>query len=767
MADGDQIIAPDMSQTVQELLVNLQAAIEPFKNCNRIVEWNESCIQLVDAIGMIFRHGLRKGIRAMIFSSNTSFWQFVREFSAPDTIERVKEIGRKVSLLAEREGRENAWIICSLNYGDLGSYLALLSRNRKLVKAFYSEDEGAFLLQREALNDFDETLRELEGVKFELNLESYAKYLTKPKAEHSLPEPQTLLYSPALVMTDSNIINKSDRNTLEKEGGKGEESIEHLPSISEITEKDKIEKLLTREQSREDIRGEAFDTIERSSAEETAKTSRRNNRNELHDNESVSSNAVQKSELTKSVSSTVELQGSPIVKDVIAGKFIPADGAPRDNLRDKVAFVIPDERESLFQTIAQEIPPSPVSFKREELYSLENIDRESIIQGQEEIQNIVAHPRLPPVQVVEQINSGKNTHSPVLINTPTRDETRKGFIDSPFSDANEFGFFGIPLNIDQLYNVVHPFGCLLVYIIRIINFLTLQMLIEDESEEESSPDPSIFLNYETLFKSSNASMKKSCKDNFQFELNICPATSRMSVKCFKCGSSFNATKTRMLCDVTGEYFCLDCFGNMLIPVPARILREWDLDPRPVNKDTAEEYLLHFGTALLNVKEVAPDLFNRAPCIGKVGELQSRIIKKLDHVKKCPKGVYATYRDQFKGRGHLVERPFLYTIQDLININNGSLLEFLKTNSLKLDEHITFECIACHRLTRCCQVCKSPETIYSSDNDTNKCPNCGMLFHQACWAKLGLCPSCSKANMDMCSSCATQTPLSSFIDYTLD
>lgn len=46
------------------------------------------------------------------------------------------------------------------------------------------------------------------------------------------------------------------------------------------------------------------------------------------------------------------------------------------------------------------------------------------------------------------------------------------------------------------------------------------------------------------------------------------------------------------CDYTGKYFCPTCQWTDEVPIPARIVNNWDFEPRPV-KSCLIQFLTHF------------------------------------------------------------------------------------------------------------------------------------------------------------------------------
>ena len=64
-----------------------------------------------------------------------------------------------------------------------------------------------------------------------------------------------------------------------------------------------------------------------------------------------------------------------------------------------------------------------------------------------------------------------------------------------------------------------------------------------------------------------------------------------------------------LCDYTGQYYCKDCHWSSLRVIPARVLLNWDLEPRPVSRASKQFLKLMEKKPIINVESINPHLFN--------------------------------------------------------------------------------------------------------------------------------------------------------------
>ena len=80
-----------------------------------------------------------------------------------------------------------------------------------------------------------------------------------------------------------------------------------------------------------------------------------------------------------------------------------------------------------------------------------------------------------------------------------------------------------------------------------------------------------------------------------FIMDICPERMlpQLKYRCVECDKKFNCMVAPRLCDYTGLSFCPECHWNAVSPTPARIIHNWDFEPRPVSQATKQYlYLMH-------------------------------------------------------------------------------------------------------------------------------------------------------------------------------
>lgn len=67
-----------------------------------------------------------------------------------------------------------------------------------------------------------------------------------------------------------------------------------------------------------------------------------------------------------------------------------------------------------------------------------------------------------------------------------------------------------------------------------------------------------------------------------------------------------------LCDYSGLYYCQKCHWNTLAIIPARVIRNWDIEPRRVSRAAAQLLMLLENRPVLSLEELNPKLFELVP-----------------------------------------------------------------------------------------------------------------------------------------------------------
>lgn len=256
---------------------------------------------------------------------------------------------------------------------------------------------------------------------------------------------------------------------------------------------------------------------------------------------------------------------------------------------------------------------------------------------------------------------------------------------------------------------------------------------------------------------SEDSIKRECvaqkvRTQPDFILDICPEISLPTLKycCAECDKKFAPAETDpsrepRLCDYTGLSFCPSCHWNSVSVTPARIIHNWDFEPRPVSQATAQYLRLMYKKPVINICSANPKLFAVVPELDQVDQFRRQIILMKKYLMVCRVASNEKLLLRLAGRQHFVDGAELYSLEDLIDVNSGLLTSFLSKVSKEFAEHIR-NCVLCLAKGFFCEICgnnnsSQEDVIFPFDDRTSLCQGCEAVFHQSCFKEVDECPRC--------------------------
>uniref|UniRef100_A0A069DTM8 Phorbol-ester/DAG-type domain-containing protein n=1 Tax=Panstrongylus megistus TaxID=65343 RepID=A0A069DTM8_9HEMI len=193
------------------------------------------------------------------------------------------------------------------------------------------------------------------------------------------------------------------------------------------------------------------------------------------------------------------------------------------------------------------------------------------------------------------------------------------------------------------------------------------------------------------------------------------------------------------CDYNGRYYCPSCHWNTLSVIPARVIHNWDFEQQPVSQASYQ---------LIRISKSRPMIVLSNHLYAFVEELAA--VKKLRQELSHMKQYIATCRyalesgllmRELEWRRHLVHSTEVFSLNDLIDINNGQLLSKIESVHSVLRDHITKDCTVCRGRGFICEFCEDKEIIFPFDTNIYVCPKCDYVLHKHCWTKQQYCPKC--------------------------
>ncbi|XP_068613420.1 differentially expressed in FDCP 8 homolog [Brachionichthys hirsutus] len=208
----------------------------------------------------------------------------------------------------------------------------------------------------------------------------------------------------------------------------------------------------------------------------------------------------------------------------------------------------------------------------------------------------------------------------------------------------------------------------------------------------------------------------------EYELSICPeiGLDRQDYRCAECRTPVSLrgvpTEARQ-CDYTGQYYCSTCHWNDAAIVPARVIHNWEFEPRKVCRSSLRYLALMMSRPVLKLKEINPLLFN--------------FVEELVEIR-------------LHDRQHFVENDDMYSLQDLIDISSGRLSCSLAEIHATFAKHIKLDCERCQAKGFVCELCKEGDILFPFDSHTSVCHECSAVFHRDCYYDNSTtCPRCAR------------------------
>ncbi|XP_028164445.1 run domain Beclin-1-interacting and cysteine-rich domain-containing protein [Ostrinia furnacalis] len=215
-------------------------------------------------------------------------------------------------------------------------------------------------------------------------------------------------------------------------------------------------------------------------------------------------------------------------------------------------------------------------------------------------------------------------------------------------------------------------------------------------------------------------------------------------QCMGCQDLLGSTISKAkVCAFTGEYYCSDCMDPNVFIIPARVIHNWDFKRYSVSKKSAM-FLLEFQHhPWIDMKKLNPKIYCGVSDMAHLQDLRIQLNFLRAYIFTCREPVIEDLQKRVWPREYLYDHVHLYTISDLAQIPNGSLL-------LQLEKVVNFarthvlDCWLCSQKGFICEVCRDPKILYPFETSTTyRCDECSSVFHSKCLNANIPCPKCKR------------------------
>lgn len=221
------------------------------------------------------------------------------------------------------------------------------------------------------------------------------------------------------------------------------------------------------------------------------------------------------------------------------------------------------------------------------------------------------------------------------------------------------------------------------------------------------------------------------------QTHICPegGLSAQGYKCSDCSCEIGFqgffAKARV-CDYTGLYYCPECHKEEQMVIPARVIQNWDFSPRSVSQGSKETLSILHERPIIDLQACNPLLNNHVEEIKEFSRLRHSMKLMTKFLFQCR---FAAKEPKLLSR--LEDRPYLYkteniySLRDLLELKDGTLLPIAEAAQDAWERHIRKECLLCSAKGSYCELCNSKQVIFPFDVGVSQCSKCKAALHTSC------------------------------------
>jgi len=229
-------------------------------------------------------------------------------------------------------------------------------------------------------------------------------------------------------------------------------------------------------------------------------------------------------------------------------------------------------------------------------------------------------------------------------------------------------------------------------------------------------------------------------------LSICPEMSLAEQKfsCLECEVEFRSFSCARLCDYTGGYYCSRCHWGGLSSSPARIVHNWDFSLQQMSQGALTYLGLVSRKPLISLEKLNPSLTAVIPELATVMKLRQQLLSMKKYLVVCRIAGEERLLTLLQDRQHFVDSAEMFSFRDLVDINSGVLVSYLKSIFETFKTHI-ISCVLCLAKSFVCEICpgQDKECLFPFDDGADVCGDCEAVFHRECFRSVSSCPRCDR------------------------
>lgn len=151
--------------------------------------------------------------------------------------------------------------------------------------------------------------------------------------------------------------------------------------------------------------------------------------------------------------------------------------------------------------------------------------------------------------------------------------------------------------------------------------------------------------------------------------------------------------------------------------------------------------------VIDLEQRNPKLFIYVQNLSLVKKLRTNLNDMRRYLCECRIATTTKMLENAIGsKRHLIQNVNMYSIGDLIDVENGAIVEFLNKAFATFEQHIR-KCELCSGKGYVCEICRNVEVLFPFDDGAVNCKVCSTVFHRACWLRKNQkCPKCARVEL---------------------
>lgn len=148
--------------------------------------------------------------------------------------------------------------------------------------------------------------------------------------------------------------------------------------------------------------------------------------------------------------------------------------------------------------------------------------------------------------------------------------------------------------------------------------------------------------------------------------------------------------------------------------------------------------------VIDLEAKNPKLFIYVQNLSLVKKLRTNLNDMRRYLTECRIATTSKLLENAVGtRRHLVQCINMFSMADLIGVENGAVVDFLNKLFATFEQHIR-KCELCSGKGYVCEICSNIEVLFPFDDGALHCKKCTTVFHRACWLRKNQkCPKCAR------------------------